>query len=487
MADELPSTFGFALTYLRSARGWSQTRLARAVGKAKSLISRYEREGLIRETLDWLLGVLGYPREAADPLVFAHRLIYPDPLEDAASPLALTPEEQRDIDRACLATGLLAAEEMRAELIRKKKVEKAAAKRQEAEELWERLKVAANDERRDLVANFPDFRSWALAVRVCEASVRAAADKPENARELANLALFIAERVAEPEAFRSRLLGYCWAYVANSHRISEDYDGADEAFVQAWELWRAGSDSNSELLPEWRLFSLEASLRLDKRQLPQALELLERAREASRDNTIAVSRILLQKEHVLNLMGNIDGALAALAEAAPFVETSGSSDLLFALRFNMTEDLCGLERYTEVADLLPRVREAALERHNERELSRVLWLQAKLDAGQGRLEEAVSGLQLVRRDFLDQELPYTAAVASLDLAVVWLRAGRTAEVRELAAEMGAVFRAKKIRREALAALLLFCEAAKQETATVVLARRTIAEIERVRRSASPAA
>src|SRR6185295_833951 len=283
----------------------------------------------------WLLGILGYPREAADALVFAHRLIFPDPLEDAASPLALTPEEQRDIDRACLATGLLAAEEMRAELIRKKKVEKAAAKRQEAEELWERLKVAANDERRDLVANFPDFRSWALAVRVCEASVRAAADKPENARELANLALFIAERVTEPEAFRSRLLGYCWAYVANSHRISEDYDGADEAFVQAWELWRAGSDSNSELLPEWRLFSLEASLRLDKRQLPQALELLERAREASRDNTIAVSRILLQKEHVLNLMGNIDGALAALAEAAPFVETSGSSDLLFALRFNM--------------------------------------------------------------------------------------------------------------------------------------------------------
>jgi transcriptional regulator with XRE-family HTH domain len=139
MPAEISSAFGFALTCLRSARGWTQTRLARAAHIAKSLVTRYEKgRGLIRETLDWLLGILGYPREAADPLVFAHRLIYPDPLEDAASPLALTPEEQRDIDRACLATGLLAAEEMRAELIRKKKVEKAAAKRQEAEELWER-------------------------------------------------------------------------------------------------------------------------------------------------------------------------------------------------------------------------------------------------------------------------------------------------------------------------------------------------------------
>jgi transcriptional regulator with XRE-family HTH domain len=488
MADEVPSAFGLALTYLRSARGWTQTRLAQAAGIAKSLVTRYEKgRELIRETLDRLLGVLGYPREAADALVFAHRLIFPDPLEDGASPLALTPEEQRDIDRACMATGLLAAEEMRAELVRKKKVEKAAAKRQEAEELWERLKAkAASDaERRDLVADFPDYRSWALAVRVCEASVRAAADKPKNAQKLAALALFIAERVAEPEAFRSRLQGYCWAHVGNARRVSEDYDGADAAFARAWELWRAGGDS--ELLPEHRLLDLEVSLRRAQRRFPQALELLDRARKVSGEESITHSRILLQKEHVLNVMGNIEGALAALAEAAPFIEAAGNPDLLYALRFNMAEDFCMLERYGEVADLLPQVRKLALEQNSERELARVLLLQAKLDAGQGRIEEAMRGLQRVRRDFLDHDLPYVAAVASLDLAVLWLRAGRTAEVRDLAAELEAVFRAKKISREALAALLLFCDAAKRETVTVALVQRTIVDIENARRSASPAA
>jgi hypothetical protein len=79
---------------------------------------------------------------------------------------------------------------------------------------------------------------------------------------------------------------------------------------------------------------------------------------------------------------------------------------------------------------------------------------------------------------------YDAALASLDLAMLGLRAGQTARVRKLAVEMEAVFLAKKIEREALAALSLFWEAAKQETATMELVQRVIAEIETTKRSAS---
>jgi transcriptional regulator with XRE-family HTH domain len=484
MPAEISSAFGFALTCLRSARGWTQTRLARAAHIARSLVTRYEKgRGLIRETLDWFLGILGYPREAADPLIFAHRLIYPDPLEDAASPLALTPEEQREIDRACLATGLLAAEEMRAELIRKKKVEKAAAKRREAEELWERLKAASEDERRDLVADFPDYRSWALAVRVCEASVRAAADKPKNARELADLALLIAERVEEPEAFRSRLQGYCWAYVGNSRRVSEDFDGADEALVRAWDLWRAGADSG--LLPEWLMFTIEASLRRARQQFSDALSLLDQAMESCGDNSKAAGLIHLERERVFEQIGDVKGAMAALKEAAPLVEASGDAHLLFTLHFKTARNLCHLERYTEAEDLLFGIRELAIEQRNELNLIRVDWLQARVDAGQGRTEEAVTGFQRVRGEFTARDLPYDAALASLDLALLWLEAGRTREVRDLALAMGWIFQAKKIDREALAALSLFCKAARQESATVELARRAIAEIEKTTRSASP--
>lgn len=57
----------------------------------------------------------------------------------------------------------------------------------------------------------------------------------------------------------------------------------------------------------------------------------------------------------------------------------------------------------------------------------------------------------------------------------------TVEVKELAGAMGGIFQAKGIAREALAAFFLFCEAAKQETATVELTQQVIVEMERARR------
>jgi hypothetical protein len=55
-----------------------------------------------------------------------------------------------------------------------------------------------------------------------------------------------------------------------------------------------------------------------------------------------------------------------------------------------------------------------------------------------------------------------------------------AEVRVLADEMVAVFRAHNVSREALAAVLLFQEAAHREAATAELAREVAALISRAR-------
>jgi hypothetical protein len=51
--------------------------------------------------------------------------------------------------------------------------------------------------------------------------------------------------------------------------------------------------------------------------------------------------------------------------------------------------------------------------------------------------------------------------------------------------MAPIFVSKKIAREALAALKLFCDAAKQEAATVELVRRVIGEVEKARRAGPP--
>jgi tetratricopeptide (TPR) repeat protein len=273
---------------------------------------------------------------------------------------------------------------------------------------------------------------------------------------------------------------------ANALRVATEFDAADAELAQGWKLWQAGDPSEPEILPEWRLHDLEASLRRAQRRFPEALECVRQAFALCGCEPAAAGHILLIKEHIFDAMGDTEGALAALKEAAPFVEAVGDPHQLFALRFNTADNLCTLQRYAEVAERLPAVREMAIEQGMELNLVRVAWLAAKLDAGQGRVEEAIAGFEQVRHDFREHKLPYEAALSSLDLAVLLLQGRRTAEVKQLAVAMAWIFEAKGITREALAALSFFCDAARQEIATVELTRKAIADVEKARRSTPPA-
>lgn len=485
-----PSPFPLTLSYLRSAAGWTRRQLARVQGLSESLISAYERgvKSLTREQLESLVEPLGFPSEAMDVLLFAHRLIFQEPPEEPASPVALSAEERREVDRAAMAAGWtaghFAAEEVRSELIRKRRQEKADAAREEADRLFRGLMAGTPKERSALVVAFPDYRNWALAVRLCEESLRQTVNRPTEALGLAELAVSVAERVPTEKGWCSRLKGYCWAHVANARRVANDLLGADEAFARAWDLWRAGAGSEPELLPEWRLFSLEASLRRDQLRFCAALELLDQALALCRDPSLS-ARIILQKGNVLEQMGDSSSALEALRKATPLVEDSGDPRLLLCLRFDTANNLYLLSRYAEAAELMPQVRELALQQANELDLTRVIWLESRVAAGELRVEAAITGLEQVRRDFTARELAYDAALSSVDLAVLWLEAGRTLEVKELAMAMGWIFSAKGIHREALAALRLFTDAARQENATAEMARQVVIEIEKVRRSVPP--
>jgi tetratricopeptide (TPR) repeat protein len=355
--------------------------------------------------------------------------------------------------------------------------------REVAAKIWEALERHPVPLISRLVKLSPRAGDWALAEQACAASVRRAAHSAEEAMELAGLAFSIAERVPGEERWRWRLLGYCWAHTANARRVANDLAGADEAFVRAWDLWRTGADTTSVQLAEWKLFSLEASLRRDQLRFSTALERLDQARATSRNDQVATARILLQKGNILEQMGDSERALTALKEAAPFVEASGDARLILCHRFDTANNLALLSRYEEAAELLPQVREWTLQQANDLDLIRLVWLESRVTAGVGRAEEAASGLEKVRDYFTDHGLAYDAALSSLDLAVLRLSAGRTAEVKELAIAMGWIFEAQGIDREALAALKLFCDAACQESATVELARRVVVEIEKARRSA----
>lgn len=107
----------------------------------------------------------------------------------------------------------------------------------------------------------------------------------------------------------------------------------------------------------------------------------------------------------------------------------------------------------------------------------VAWLGGRISAGLGDIQEAEQNFHAARVGFLAQGNAFHAAFVCLDLAVLYLKQQRTTEVKALAETMVPVFAAQGVHRKAMAAWLLFNEAAKQEIVTVSFVRRLIRYLE----------
>ena len=472
MARKTLPPLNVALTLLRSGQGWDQKELAQAAGTSPTVISDLERaqRPLTRDRVEELAGVMGLPAEAVD-----RTLAFVQWLRDASQAPGHADEpaeaNRRRIEEIAEETGRLWEDLARATLSRLTFEGRALAARQQAPILWNRLKRSKPAERRTLVEEAPELRSWALCELLCAESIKAAPDSADRAVELAELALFIANLVPGEASWRMRVQGYAWAHLGNARRVRTDWPGAEEAFRRAAELWEAGAPGDPGLLSEVQVLSLEASLRTDQDRLSEATVLLDCALAA--DPGALRPNLLIQKARVLEWSGYYEGTLAVLRQVEPLPPERQQPRLLWMLRVHSALNLCHLERYAEAEVLLPEIRALTARLDNRLDTLRLRWLEGRVSAGLGLAAEAVEAFSQVRAGFAEQGIAYDAALATLELAVVLLQQGRTRDVKALARQMAPIFKAQGVHREALAALKLFCEAAEKEAATVELARRVV--------------
>lgn len=338
--------------------------------------------------------------------------------------------------------------------------------RYEIADLWMDLEACTALERRFMVDVMPEYQTWRFAEHLCDESLNAAARDAAFALELATLAVHIAN-LENHGILRHRLEGYCLGFLANALRVSGRLREAETEFARAWKSWLAGAEGDPEgLLAEWKLFSLEASLRRDLRQFEMAKQLLDQAGALAPPE--AADRLALKAASILTEAGDLAGAVEALRLAAPTVEGGKNERLKWVLHFNLISNLCHLGRFEEAESRLPdlrRVTVATVTQESDLDSLRSTWLCARVALGRGRNEEAVAFLESLRAEFSRRRIAVEAALVSLELALLYLADGRTAEVRRLAAEMAWIFASEGIEREALAALHLFEHAARQERAT----------------------
>ncbi len=319
------------------------------------------------------------------------------------------------------------------------------------------------------------LQTWALCERIAEEAVQAASRDLGEAFHWAELARQIALLVKGPDGWRTRLQGYAAAVFANTLRVAGKLKDADKAMKEARRLWVAGSDPD-HILDPGRLLDLEASLRRAQRRFSDAITTLDAALLVSR----TPARILINKATISELTGDYEGAVETLLEAQPLLKRDLEPRLWYNHRFNLAVNLSHLGRHTEALDLLKQVREVVIELGDAIFLNRVTWLEGRIAAGLGRLEEARRLLGQARQEFAAREMWYDVALALLEHASLLLNEGRTAEVKSLAQSLRQAFQSEEVHAEALSALRLFREAAEREEATAELACRVLAFLFRAR-------
>jgi tetratricopeptide (TPR) repeat protein len=288
-----------------------------------------------------------------------------------------------------------------------------------------------------------------------------------------------------------QLQSLAWAGLGNAQRVQGDLAGAERSFETADTWWEAGTRSTGDALGyEPLLLDLKASLRMAQRRFPEALKLLDQAvalylggQPEHRDPHLAGKSLIL-KAYVLIEQGDSESAIQALKKANGWIDPERDLRLVLCVRHNLVDNLSKMGRHAEAADLLPDLRALAAAQGSALDRLRLTWVEGRIAAGLGDHDHARRLLTDVRQAFLADGNPYEAALATLDLVIPEVEEGKTAAVQALADDMVTVFRAHNVSREALAALLLFQEAARRETATAALARETAAALAKLH-SASP--
>jgi tetratricopeptide (TPR) repeat protein len=355
---------------------------------------------------------------------------------------------------------------------------------QAAAGLLEELTETPGEERSERIRTEVRFHALKLCDLLMKRSREAWFRDPARAVELARLAAETSEWLdvryyGEVLVAEERALA--WAYLGNAYRIASDLRSAEEALMRAEAHYkRCGEDA----LTGAQILSFKASLRTSQGRFSEAANLVDQAitvyREA-RDRQLE-GKALIQKGTVLGYEGRYPEAVRIVQRGLSRINLLEEPSLLVAARHNLIWYLNESGRHEEALSSLQATRNVYVELGEQAHLIRLLWLEGRICRDLSRLDEAETSLREARDGFVERGIGFDAAMASLDLATVYLQQGRTGELKRVAAEMVPIFESRDVHQEALAALLLFRQAADAEEVTLGLLERIAGYLQRARQN-----
>lgn len=308
------------------------------------------------------------------------------------------------------------------------------------------------------------FRNPFLVERLIDESRRVIPTDPFEAYALADLAHAVALRIPQDPLgprWAMTCLARATAYRGNALRATGDFKEAEPQLEVAYSLF--WSDGDGDPMTQAEILSLVASLRFDQRLFDAAEEILLQVLELYREiqDELGLARTLIKQARLYAEVGDPEAAIRTTRSAAALIDPEESPRLYLATQHNLTMWLEDCGRFEEAREVLLQHTRLYQSFPDPWTQLRYAWSCGTTARGLGQLDDAESSLQGVRAGFLEHGLDHDAALVGLDLALVYVLRGKTAELRRLAEEILPVFLAQNIHREAVMALMLFHAAARR--------------------------
>lgn len=333
-----------------------------------------------------------------------------------------------------------------------------AAQREAAPRLLGELLGHPAAQRLARVCADPRFHSPALGEALIDRCREAGAEDPAAAIEMGELAVALSEQVDDPLCGALVVQGLkarSWAWLGNARRLASDLQGAERALTTAELLAERGT---GDPLERAELLGLRAALLADLRAFDDAERLLDRALDlyrAAGDRHLA-GRSLVQKGLVRGCRAGLEAeGIELLREGVDLLDRARGGRFLTHALFTLTSLLADAGRPQEAAAALRETRALCQEAGDRLNLIRLRRLEGKIEEGLGRPDAAEAALIEARDAFLHEGLGAEAAIASIDLAVLYAGQGRLPEMVRLSENMSPVYRARDMRREIVATLMVF--------------------------------
>ncbi len=340
-----------------------------------------------------------------------------------------------------------------------------------AETIWNRLDGQKAERQAELLGE-TIVTSAALFNLLLEKSSEIGRRHPKQGVQTAELALAsldaLVRRAGDDKQFAS-LKARGWTRLANARSLAGDLRGAELGFDEAERLLEAGGRQPAV---EAEILAYKASLRREQRRFLEARELLERARDLCPDGEVDLkAKILLIQASVRFEEGNPTAAIPFLEEALPLASNSEDTVLRLAIYHNLVATYSEAGWYQKAVKLLPVAKHLSEEYGTGYNKIRFNWLEGLIARGLGELDTAEQSLKGARDAFSDMGDGFNTALVSLDLADLYSRQHRTADLAELCQSMAPLAGMLQNHREAIVALQIFQRAAEEQSVTSMVVEK----------------